>query len=146
VNEYVDRHKPWEWPSKPGMDAALHDVCSVCIEAFRVLTVYLKPVLPALAAQVEVFLRIDPLAWADAQRALGAHTIGEYKHLMQRVDPKQLDALFEPPAADPGCARCCPAAKPWPPRSASTTSRGSTCGWPASWRQSGCRAAPSCCA
>jgi methionyl-tRNA synthetase len=81
------------------MDAALHDVCTVCIEAFRLLTLYLKPVLPALAAQVEAFLRIPPLQWADAARALGRHHIGEYKHLMQRVDPKQIDALFEPPPA-----------------------------------------------
>lgn len=100
VNEYVDQHKPWELAKKDGMEAALHDVCSVCIEAFRILTIYLKPVLPALAAQVEAFLQVAPLQWADAQRSLGAHTIGEYKHLMQRVDPKQLDSLFEaPPAA-----------------------------------------------
>jgi methionyl-tRNA synthetase len=98
VNEYVDRHKPWELAKQQGMDAALHDVCSTCIEAFRVLTVYLKPVLPALAAQVEAFLKIDALEWHDASRALGAHTIGAYQHLMQRVDPKQVDALFEAPA------------------------------------------------
>jgi len=98
VNEYVDRHKPWELARQQGMDAALHDVCSTCIEAFRVLTVYLKPVLPALAAQVEAFLKVGPLEWHDASRALGAHTIGTYQHLMQRVDPKQVDALFEAPA------------------------------------------------
>jgi methionyl-tRNA synthetase len=98
VNEYVDRHKPWELARQDGMDAALHDVCSVCIEAFRLLTLYLKPVLPALAMKVEAFLRIEPLQWADAARALGHHTIGEYQHLIQRVDPKLLDALFEPPA------------------------------------------------
>jgi methionyl-tRNA synthetase len=97
VNEYVDRHKPWELAKLAGQEAVLHDVCSVCIEAFRLLTIYLKPVLPMLAAQFETFLRIEPLRFADAQRALGAHTIGEYKHLMQRVDPKQLDALLEPP-------------------------------------------------
>jgi methionyl-tRNA synthetase len=97
VNEYVDRHKPWELAKQQGMDAALHDVCSTCIEAFRVLTVYLKPVLPALAAQVEAFLKVGPLEWHDASRALGAHTIGAYQHLMQRVDPKQVDALFEAP-------------------------------------------------
>jgi methionyl-tRNA synthetase len=97
VNEYVDQHKPWELAKQAGMDAALHDVCSVCIEAFRLLTLYLKPVLPALAAQVEAFLKIEPLKWADHARALGHHQIGEYKHLMQRVDPKQLDALFTPP-------------------------------------------------
>ncbi len=99
VNEYVDRHKPWDLAKQQGMDAALHDVCSVCIEAFRVLTVYLKPVMPALAAQVEAFLKIEPLDWHAATRSLGAHTIGEYKHLMQRVDAKQVDALLEAPAA-----------------------------------------------
>jgi methionyl-tRNA synthetase len=98
VNEYVDQHKPWELAKQQGMDAVLHDVCSVCIEAFRVLTVYLKPVLPALAAQVEAFLRVPPLDWHAASRALGAHTIGHYAHLMQRVDAKVVEALLEPPA------------------------------------------------
>ena len=97
VNGYVDQNKPWELAKQANNDAVLHDVCTVCIEAFRLLAIYLKPVLPALAAQVEVFLRVAPLRFADAARALGAHTIGEYQHLMQRVDPKQLDALFEPP-------------------------------------------------
>jgi len=100
VNEFVDTHKPWELAKQEGRDAALHDVCTVCIEAFRLLTLYLKPVLPALAAQVEAFLKIEPLKFTDAGRALGAHTIGEYKHLMQRIDPKQLDALFEPSEAE----------------------------------------------
>ncbi len=98
VNEYVDRHKPWELAKQQGMDAALHDVCSVCIEAFRVLTVYLKPVMPALAAQVEAFLKIEPLDWHDATRSLGAHSIGAYRHLMQRVDPAQVEALLAAPA------------------------------------------------
>ena len=96
VNAYVDEHKPWDLAKQAGGDAALHNVCTVCIEAFRLLTLYLKPVLPALAAQVEAFLRVEPMTFADASRALGAHTIGDYKHLMQRVDPKQLDALLEP--------------------------------------------------
>jgi len=99
VNEYVDQNKPWELAKQEGMDSHLHDVCTVCIEAFRLLTIYLKPVLPALAAQVESFLKVSPLQWRDAAKALGAgHTIGAYQHLMQRVDVKQLDALFEPPA------------------------------------------------
>ena len=98
VNEYVDQHKPWELAKNPENSAALHDVCSTCIEAFRLLTIYLKPVLPAMAAKVEAFLRIEPLVLADAGRALGAHTIGAYEHLMQRVDAKLLDALFEMPA------------------------------------------------
>jgi methionyl-tRNA synthetase len=100
VNEYVDQHKPWELAKQVGQDAVLQDVCSTCIEAFRLLTIYLKPVLPALAVQVENFLQVEPLDFADAQRSLGSHGIGEYRHLMQRVDPKLLDALFEPPQAE----------------------------------------------
>ncbi|MEO7151769.1 MAG: methionine--tRNA ligase [Burkholderiaceae bacterium] len=96
VNEYVDRNKPWELAKQAGQDAVLHDVCTVCIEAFRLLTLYLKPVLPELAERVEAFLRIGPLRFADAERNLGAHAIGAYEHLMQRVDPKLLDALFAP--------------------------------------------------
>jgi methionyl-tRNA synthetase len=101
VNAYVDQNKPWELAKQPGMDTRLQDVCTVCIEAFRLLTIYLKPVLPALAAEVENFLKTGPLRFADAAASLGSgHVIGDYKHLMQRVDIKQLDALFEPPAQE----------------------------------------------
>jgi methionyl-tRNA synthetase len=106
VNEYVDQHKPWELARQAGQEGALHDVCSVCIEAFRLLTIYLKPILPALAAQVEGFLRVPALDFAAVDAELGAHTIGTYSHLMQRVEPKQLETLLEPPApaaeAQPG--------------------------------------------
>jgi len=99
VNAYVDANKPWELAKKEGMEARLHDVCTVCIEAFRLLTIYLKPVLPALAANVETFLNSGPLSFGKANGGLPAgHAIGEYQHLMQRVDIKQLDALFEAPA------------------------------------------------
>jgi methionyl-tRNA synthetase len=99
VNEFVDQHKPWELAKQEGMDPALHDVCSVCIEAFRLLTIYLKPVLPALSAQVEAFLKIEPLRWSDSANALGAHQIGAYQHLMQRVDLAKVEQLFEAPPA-----------------------------------------------
>ncbi|MDP1528994.1 MAG: methionine--tRNA ligase [Rhodoferax sp.] len=100
VNAYVDQNKPWELAKQDGMDGRLHDVCTACIEAFRLLTLYLKPVLPALATNVEAFLQIEPLQFGDASRLLGAgHTINAYQHLMQRVDVKQLEALFEPPPA-----------------------------------------------
>jgi len=99
VNEYVDQNKPWELAKKPDQVERLQDVCTTCIEAFRLLALYLKPVLPSLAGQVEAFLGSDTLEWKDAGRLLGAgHAIADYKHLMQRVDPKLLDALFEPPA------------------------------------------------
>ena len=99
VNEYVDQHKPWDLAKKEGADAALQDVCSTCIEAFRLLTIYLKPVLPALAKHVEDFLQVPALTFGDVSSSLGAHRIGAYTHLMQRVDTKLLDALFEPPPA-----------------------------------------------
>ncbi|MEK8030300.1 methionine--tRNA ligase [Ideonella sp. DXS29W] len=111
VNEYVDQHKPWELAKNTDNAAALHDVCSTCIEAFRLLTIYLKPVLPALAASVEAFLRVEPLAFADAARALGVHTIGTYTHLLQRVDEKKLEALFEAPPA-PQAAPTLPGGEP----------------------------------
>jgi methionyl-tRNA synthetase len=98
VNEYVDANKPWELAKLEDQDARLQDVCSTCIEAFRLLSLALKPVLPALAAQVEAFLNIAPLQFAQRDQRMGAgHTIGNYQHLMQRVDPKMLEALFEPP-------------------------------------------------
>ena len=100
VNSYVVANKPWELAKQEGMDARLQDVCSTCIEAFRVLTIYLAPMLPAVASQVASFLQVAPLRWSDAAQALGAgHTIGQYQHLMQRVTPEQLEALFEPPPA-----------------------------------------------
>ena len=98
VNAYVDQNKPWELAKQEGMNARLHDVCTACIEAFRLLSLQLKPVLPGLAAQVEAFLNVSPFTFAQAQTLLGAgHTIQTYQHLMQRVDVKQLDALFEAP-------------------------------------------------
>ena len=110
VNAYVDQNKPWELAKQDGMEGRLQDVCTTCIEAFRLISLYLKPVLPALAANVEAFLKVEPLSFADAGRLLGAgHGIGAYQHLMQRVDAKQLDALFEPPAdksgSDPDLAK-----------------------------------------
>jgi methionyl-tRNA synthetase len=99
VNEFVDANKPWDLAKQEGAEARLHDVCSTCIEAFRLLSIYLKPVLPALVAQVEAFLNVPPFSFADSARALGGHAIGEYKHLMQRVDAKLLDELLAPPPA-----------------------------------------------
>lgn len=98
VNEYVDANKPWELAKEPGREKRLHEVCTTCVEAFRLLTIYLKPVLPALAAQVETYLQVPPLSFADAEKLLGKHTIGVYQHLMQRVDPLVVDQLFEPAA------------------------------------------------
>jgi methionyl-tRNA synthetase len=102
VNLRFDAAAPWKLV-KEGKAEEAAQVCSECLQAFKVLTACLKPVLPALAAQAEAFLNCKPLDWVNAAQALPAgHQVGDYKHLMQRVDMKQIDALFEPPAGDAG--------------------------------------------
>ncbi len=111
VNLRFDGAAPWKLV-KEGQAERAAAVCSECLEHFKVLTACLKPVLPELAQQAEAFLQCAPLTLQGAATPLPAgHRVGDYKHLMQRVDPKQIDALFEPPAdaapaatagADPG--------------------------------------------
>ncbi len=95
ANQYVDTNKPWELAKQEGKEAELHQVCTVAVNLFRLLTLYLKPVLPQLAAQVEAFLNIAPLQWSDANQLLLGHTINSYQHLMTRVDTKQIELLIE---------------------------------------------------
>ena len=98
VNLRFDGAAPWKL-AKEGKALEAAAIGSECVEHFKVLAACLKPVLPALAAQAEAFLQCAPLDWASAASPLGAgHVVGSYQHLMQRVDAKLLDALFEPPA------------------------------------------------
>jgi methionyl-tRNA synthetase len=95
ANRYVDQEKPWEIAKQAGQDERLHRVCSAALELFRLLALYLKPVLPRLGADVEAFLDVAALAWADAAASLPAgHRINEYRHLMTRIERKQIDALI----------------------------------------------------
>ena len=98
VNRFVDRGQPWNVAKDKSEQARkkLLWVCSEALEAFRLLTVYLKPVLPELAADAERLLNLEPLSWEDVDQSLPQdHQIQIYSHLMTRVDPKQLDALFD---------------------------------------------------
>src|SRR5216683_3793703 len=96
ANQFVDEQKPWELSKQPGAEQKLQEVCSVAINLFRLLTIYLKPVLPQTAAEAERFLNVAPLQWSDAGTLLAAgHRINEYRHLLNRVDEKQLDQLFD---------------------------------------------------
>ena len=95
VNGYVDTAKPWDQAKDPANAVALHETCTVSIEAFRLLSLALKPVLPTLAAAVEAFLSIEPLQWSHADTPLSSQQpITAYKHLMTRVDPQQIAALL----------------------------------------------------
>ncbi|MGE5525239.1 MAG: methionine--tRNA ligase [Rhodospirillaceae bacterium] len=96
VNAYFDGMKPWELAKDADRKPLLQEVCSTTIDMFRLLTLYLKPVLPRLAGEVERFLNIAPLEWHDAKSTLAAgHRINDYRHLMTRVDTKQVAALIE---------------------------------------------------
>ena len=100
ANQFVDERKPWELAKRAGGESELREVCSMALNLFRLLTIYLKPVLPDTAAQAERFLGVAPLRWRDAASLLPAgHRINEYRHLLGRVEQKQLDQLFEPPGA-----------------------------------------------
>ncbi|MBW8906011.1 MAG: methionine--tRNA ligase [Betaproteobacteria bacterium] len=102
ANQYIDERKPWELAKRAGAEAELREVCSTAVNLFRLLTLYLKPVLPETAAQAERFLSIAPLAWSDAAKLLPeGHRIGEYRHLLGRVEQKQLDQLFDAAATAP---------------------------------------------
>jgi methionyl-tRNA synthetase len=102
VNVYVDSEKPWEIAKRFALDNApltgelLQRVCSVTLEAFRILTIYLKPVLPQLAQDVEGFLNIPPLTFDRVHKhLLATHPIQPYRHLMSRVDQQMIHALLE---------------------------------------------------
>ena len=96
VNEYVDQNKPWELAKMEGQDSRLHKVCSELINAFKILSVYLAPVLPYVAERVAAFLNLRELVWADAGRTLAeGHVINPYTHLMQRIEEKQVNDLIE---------------------------------------------------
>ena len=96
VNAYVDQNKPWDLAKDTANDQALHQVCSTLVNTFAVLARYLAPVLPSLAQAVEAFTGSDMKHWNAA--VSNVVSIAPYQHLMQRVTPEQLDALFEPPA------------------------------------------------
>ncbi|MBX9965839.1 MAG: methionine--tRNA ligase subunit beta, partial [Burkholderiales bacterium] len=96
ANQFVDSEKPWELAKQTGQEARLHAVCTEGLELFRLLTVYLKPVLPTVAANVERFLSVQPLSWNDAGASLPTgHRINAYSHLMTRIDTKQIEALVD---------------------------------------------------
>jgi methionyl-tRNA synthetase len=95
VNGFVDENKPWEIAKDPEREADLQRVCSITLEAFRMLSLYLKPVIPHVAAGVEEFLSLPSLSWADINTPLSSKTpIKSYKHLMTRVEAPQIEALL----------------------------------------------------
>ncbi len=95
ANAYVDEMKPWVLARDAAQRELLQQVCTTNLNLFRLLTVYLKPVLPQLAAAAEQFLNVAPLTWRDSGTLLLDHPIHTYQHLAARVDPKQIAALLD---------------------------------------------------
>ncbi|MEW6312807.1 MAG: methionine--tRNA ligase [Pseudomonadota bacterium] len=94
TNSYVDANKPWDLAKNRDLSEELLKVCSISLEAFRILSLYLKPILPKTVGLVETFLNITPLRWNDVMNGLSPQTpINAYQHLMTRIDPKQIEAL-----------------------------------------------------
>ncbi|PNK60054.1 methionine--tRNA ligase [Psychrobacter sp. FDAARGOS_221] len=95
ANEYIDSKKPWAMAKEEGTEQEVQDVCSVAINIFRQLMVYLAPVLPELTDNAKAFLNIDDLSFSSRNQLLLNHKINKFKPLMQRIEQSQIDALIE---------------------------------------------------
>jgi methionyl-tRNA synthetase len=96
ANGFVAEKAPWAMAKQEDQTQALQEVCSDALELFRLLTLYLKPVLPKLAGEVEQFLNLESLSWASVAAELTAgHRIQSYQHLITRIDPKWILDMTE---------------------------------------------------
>lgn len=95
ANQYIDEKKPWTMAKQEGEDAQLQDVCSVAINLFRVLAAYLKPVLPVLTHEAEVFLNSPINSWIDELHPLVNHQLSDFKPLMTRVEADKIKAIVD---------------------------------------------------
>jgi methionyl-tRNA synthetase len=115
ANQYVDENKPWILAKDESKTAELHEVCTTALILFRQLTIMLSPVLPHVAARVQEFLGDAAFSWEDTQGenvyySMLGRTIGAYSHLMQRVDAKMVEDLFDKPGVATPAAAPAPAA------------------------------------
>src|SRR5438093_11189460 len=95
ANPYIDAKKPWVLAKQPGCAAELQDVCTVGLNLFRQIVVYLSPVLPKLAEQAGALLN-DPIQhWNQSQQPLVGTPVAPFTHMMKRVERKDLDAMIE---------------------------------------------------
>ncbi|RLU01563.1 methionine--tRNA ligase [Ketobacter sp.] len=95
ANQYIDEKAPWALMKQAGKEQEVLDCCSVGVNLFRLLALYLKPVLPGLAEKAEAFLNIEPLQWNDHHTLLHGHEINKFQAMMQRIDMKQIEAMTE---------------------------------------------------
>ncbi|MFN3233977.1 MAG: methionine--tRNA ligase [Gammaproteobacteria bacterium] len=93
ANSYIAEKAPWSMIKTPGNEKEVQEVCTIALNCFRCLTIFLEPVLPVVAEGVKDFLNIDTLDWDSIPSMLLNHKINKYKPLIQRVDAAQIAAL-----------------------------------------------------
>ncbi|MRJ40735.1 MULTISPECIES: methionine--tRNA ligase [Idiomarina] len=94
ANFYIAEQEPWQLIKDPSKQAQVHEICSIGINLFRLLMIYLTPVVPALATRVQEFLN-DEFSWDSHQQLLTDHTISPFKALLQRIDMEKVEAMIE---------------------------------------------------
>ncbi|MCC5793899.1 MAG: methionine--tRNA ligase [Chromatiales bacterium] len=104
ANRYIDEHKPWQLARDPAQAARVQQVCTQGLNLFRVLMIYLAPVLPLMASRAQTFLGGQPLDWADRARPLLSHPIAAYEPLMSRVETAAITRMLEHSRAAPQAA------------------------------------------
>jgi methionyl-tRNA synthetase len=99
ANEYLDRAAPWTKKKKGGLEREVQDICSIALNLFRQIMVYLAPVLPSVAQESAKLLGCSLASWEDAATPLVGTPVAEYVHLMKRLDPTDVDAVIAASAA-----------------------------------------------
>ena len=94
ANGYIADKAPWSLAKEDGKEQEVLAICTTALNVFRLLVLYLKPVLPGLAERAEAFLDIPPLTWADAGTLLLDHPINKFKPLLSRVDMAHIEAML----------------------------------------------------
>jgi methionyl-tRNA synthetase len=94
ANGYIADKAPWSLAKEDGKEQEVLAICTTALNVFRLLVLYLKPVLPGLAERAEAFLDIPPLTWADAETLLIDHPINKFKSLLSRVDMAHIEAML----------------------------------------------------
>jgi len=93
ANEYIAIEEPWAKNKQEGKEQEVHDICTQGINMFRILCIYLKPILPNVIAEAEAFLNCGELNWSDLNKPLLNHSINKFKPLMQRVEKDSIDNI-----------------------------------------------------
>ncbi len=95
VNQYIDVNKPWVIAKEENSEEVLQTICTMGLNCFRILIIYLKPVLPEMTTQAEEFLNCEPLIWNDIHNPLLDHEINKFTPLMTRVEKERIDAMID---------------------------------------------------